>query len=107
MTTEEFNKYVEKSLIEDYHHCLFEYYFAVGQNPAPAMWIYHLDKCLQRGFPMMAMQHARQFDYKLAGLSVHDENGYDHPLERYISENKQYKKALIKIKLKEIEGDFR
>lgn len=56
---------------------------------------------------MMAIKHARQFDFQLAGLSIYDDNGYDHPLEKYISNNKEYKRALIQIKLEEIEGDFK
>ena len=107
MKNDEYRKYVEKCLLEDFHHCLFEYRFAVGQNTVPGMWIYHLDKCLQRGFPKMAIQHARQFDFQLAGLSIYDDKGYNHPLEKYISDSKEYKKALIQIKLEEIEGDFK
>ena len=107
MNNEEYRKYVEKCLLEDFHHCIFEYRFAVGQNTVPGMWIYHLDKCIQRGFPMMAIQHARQFDFQLAGLSVYDKNGYDHPLEKYVSNIKDYKKALIQIKLEEMEKDFK
>ena len=107
MKNDEYRKYVEKCLLEDFHHCMFEYRFAVGQNTVPEMWIWHLDKCIQRGFPMMAIKHARYFDVQLAGLSVYDEKGYDRPLEKYISDSKQYKQALIQIKLEEIEGDFK
>jgi len=103
----DFRKELEKCLIEDFHHCLFEYRFVVGKNTVPSMWIYHLDNCIKRGFPMMAIKHAREFDFQLAGLSIYDEKGYDHPLEKYISNNKEYKKALVQIKLEEIEGDFR
>jgi hypothetical protein len=107
MKNEEYRKYVEKFLLEDFHHCMFEYRFAVGQNTVPGMWIWHLDKCIQRGFPMMAIKHAREFDFQLAGLSIYDKNGYDHPLEKYISNSKEYKKALMQIKLEEMEEDFK
>lgn len=102
----DYRKEVEKCLIEDFNRCLFEYRFTVGQKSVPGIWVYHLDKCLQHGFPMLAIKHARQFDFQLAGLSVYDENGYEHPLEKYISNHKEYKKALMQIKLEEMQKDF-
>ena len=106
MRNEDYKKYVEKCLLEDFNRCMFEYRFTVGQKSVPGMWMYHLDNCIKRGFPMMAIQHARQFDFQLAGLSVYDKDGYDRPLERYISDSKEYKKALMQIKLEEMQKDF-
>ena len=107
MKNDEYRKYVEKCLLEDFHHCMFEYRFAVGQNTVPEMWVYHLDKCIQRGFPMMAIKHARQMDIMLAGLSIYGTDDYKKPMEQYISDSKQYKQALMQIKLDEMEGDFK
>lgn len=106
MRNEDYKKYVEKCLIKDFNRCMFEYRFTVGQKTVPGIWVYHLDKCLQHGFPMMAIKHARQFDIILAGLSIYGTEDYKKPMEQYISDNKQYKQALVQIKLEEMQKDF-